>query len=134
MSQQFGADAVQNTGAVTLPNGTPTQAVVGNFLTPPFGNCKAKIHCSLFINFGSVPTSIRIQIFRNPTGDNTQIADTSAITTGVVASSLFAYTLDTVDPIPDGRACQYQILVTQAGTGTNGNVARSYIEVTLLSG
>lgn len=134
MAQQFQADANVNTTVQTLTNGAAILTVTGNFMNPPFGNCKAKILGASIMTLGSVPTNVTVAIFRNPSGENVQVATSGAITMGSGANAVVQYSLAAVDRIPDGRSVQYALSITAAGTGTNGTSSYSYIEATLLSG
>lgn len=134
MAQMFQGDANQNTNAVTLPNGTLTAVVTGNFMNPPFGNCKARVRGSCYITLGTVPTSLNVQINRNPSGENVIITSSGILTAGIAANGVIEVFVEGTDSIPDGRPVQYQLLITGAGTGTNDSSNRAYIEATLLSG
>lgn len=134
MSQIFGGDAVGAIGPFTLTNGVAVAVVTGNFLTPPFGNCKARVRGSAYITLGSVPTNVNVILVRNPSGDNTTIASTGGLTGIVAAGAVMEVFLEFTDSIPDGRQVQYQLQINAAGTGTNGSAGRAYVEADLLSG
>lgn len=135
MSQQFGADAVQNANSVSLAVGVETQVVLGNFVIPPFGNCKAKVSASVKVTGpGTTSTTQRIRIFRNPTAENVQVYDSGNMALNTTAAALFMLMAQAIDQIPDGRSVQYQVLVTLNGTGAAGAGVNAYVETTLISG
>jgi len=133
MSQQFQADGVANATATTLTNGLAVQVALGNFITPPFGNCKAVVRGSLTCQLGSVPTLLLASLFRNPNAENVQVGNSVQIT-ATVANAFVQIYIEGTDPIPDGRAVQYQLLITASGTGTNGAATHAAVSATLLSG
>lgn len=134
MAELFAGDAVQNNNVVTLPNGSNVACATGNFVIPPYGNCKARVRGSAIVTLGSVPTSITLFLMRNPAGEALIFQGSGSVTGAIAAGAVLSISLDAVDPIPDGRPVQYQLLINGAGTGTNGSCSHAYIEAILLSG
>ena len=133
MSQQFQADAVSNTTVTTLINGAAIQVALGNFLTPPFGNCKADVRGSCCLQLGSIPTLVTVSLFRNPNAENVQVSGNVQVTVSV-ANAFMLVNIEGTDAIPDGRAVQYQLKITCQGTGTNGSSVQAAVSAVLLSG
>jgi hypothetical protein len=134
MSQQFGGDAVQITGTVTLANGVETAAGSGNFLNPPYGNCKVVVRGSCVITFGTNPTNYNVLLRRNPSSENVIVSQTGLLTAGAANGALLVLMTDGVDLVPDGRPCQYQLSLNCAGAGTNNVASKIVIEANMLSG
>lgn len=134
MSTQYQRDAVMSVATPTLTNGTPVTCVTGNFMTSPFQTSKGTVRASLYYTQGTLQTSIRLQLFRNPSSENVLISDSGIMTQGVIASGLSEAVIEGTDPIPDGRSVQYALVVTCAGGGTNGSMTRAVIDAAILSG
>jgi hypothetical protein len=123
-----------NTPGLTLTNGVLTSVITSNFVTPPYGNCKAVVRATVYITLGTIPTSVVIQLNRNPAAENLLISGSGTMTQGVAANIVGEWLIDGIDQVPDGRPVQYAVSVNVAGTGTNNSATRGVIDVTLLSG
>jgi len=134
MAQQFQADAQANSNATTLTNGVAITTITGNFLSSPYGNAKVKARGSSSFTEGSVPASIRLQLFRNPASENQLIADSGVMTDAIAANLVTNRFIEGIDLVPDGRPVQYALVITIAGSGTNGATSRNFIESVMLSG
>ena len=134
MAQQFQRDAQAAAAAVTVVTTAETAIVTTNFVNAPFGTFKAVGLAVVFFTPGTATTSVQLRIRRNPTGDNTVVAN-QTIVAGFTVGSLGVVLIAFTDAVPDGRAVQYQVTVTQAAATGNGTAAAgSYIDATLLSG
>lgn len=134
MSQVQGADAVSTTTAQNIASTVATQVVLGNSLQSPFGTAKAFVMGSCYFTLGSTPATLRAQIFRNPNGENVLVADSGLTTQGLSAGLLGEIHVNGTDAIPDGRPCQYALVITFTGGGTNVVTSRQTIFAMLLSG
>jgi hypothetical protein len=134
MSQVLGADAVSTTTVQTLTNAVAVTCVTGNNLVPPFGTCKIFARASVYFVLGSVPTSMRLQIFRNPAAENVLVADSGIMTQAQAAAVLGQAQVEGTDAVPDGRPCAYALVVTCQGAGTNGATSRQTVFAMILSG
>lgn len=132
MSQVFGADAVNNTASTTVTSTSETGVATGNFLNPPFGNAKAIVQAQVALTVGTGMTSVTLRLRRNPNGENVVVASSGAIT--AAAGNAVLLGLSAADVIPDGRAVQYQLTVTQAGGAGNGTASFASVAALLISG
>ncbi|MGH3630265.1 MAG: hypothetical protein ACRDRL_22835 [Sciscionella sp.] len=131
MSQQFNQDAVQVT-AISIIAATETQAVLGNFLNPPYGGCKAVVSAFVMLTVGTGITSVSVRIRRNPNSENVVVGGPAGVT--VVAGNVVLLPVILTDIIPDGRPVQYQVTVQQAGGAGNGTANIATVDATLISG
>lgn len=132
MSQIFQMDAQQSTAATGFTLATFVAAVTTNNLNPPFGNCKAVIRAIVQLTLGAAPTNVTIRVVRNPTGDNTTVATSGPITSGITNGLVPSLSIACVDLVPDGRPVQYQLQVQCNGAAGTGILAE--IDATLISG
>lgn len=132
MSQVFSGDSV-NGGSVTVTTTTLTTAVTGNFLNPPFGNAKAIVWATANLTVGAGTTIVNLRLFRNPQGENVSLQPT-AQSVGVAAGGAVQLSLQACDVIPDGRAVQYSMAITQIGATGNGTINFSNISAIMISG
>ena len=132
MSQVFAGDAVNAPAGGTIATSTETPVAAGNFLNPPFGNAKAYVSASASFTTGTGATSVTLRLRRNPNAENVVVASSGAI--NVTATNQVQMGLQAADAIPDGRSCQYQLTVQQAGAGGTGSVAFASIGALLISG
>jgi hypothetical protein len=132
MSQQFQADGKTAGASGTLAQNSETTLVTGNFVNPPYGNCKFIGSALANLTLPSGTTTMRIRVRRNPSGDNTVVYD---FTVNVTASTAVSLSAAFADAVPDGRPCQYAVTATGAGMSTTGTFDTScFIEATCLSG
>lgn len=135
MNQVFSADAVQNNTSQPLTNGTPLQVLLGNAIAIALGQAQPvwgfKVSGTINATLGTTATSLRAQIFRNPSTDNVLVADSGIITSGIGAGLLTTLSISGVDTITDGRDVQYGIIVTVQGTGST-SVTHAFLEAQVL--
>jgi hypothetical protein len=132
MSQVFGADSVNGGSNVAINPTAETAAVLGNFVSPPFGNAKAIVMGALSVQAGTGATSIAVRVRRNPNAENVLVGQQVILT--VSAGNSFPAAIVVADPIPDGRQVQYQMTVQQTGASGTANVSGSAITTLLISG
>jgi hypothetical protein len=133
MAQIFSKDAQGVNPLPNIPSAAPFRLLLSNFLTPPFGNCKAVVKAVVSAITDATQTEMYIDIYRNPDAENILVAEgyltfAAAGGVGVVNCAMG------VDPIPDGRDVQYALVATC--TGATGPMVAVYggLEVELISG
>lgn len=132
MSQVFSGDSVTLVGTPSVPTTTETTVVLGNFLNPPFGNAKAVVFGNLSLTVGAGATGATVRLRRNPAAENLNIGQTGAIT--VTAGNTVDLSIQAADVIPDGRAVQYALTITQPGATGNGTLNLGNVTTILISG
>lgn len=132
MSQVFSGDSVNAAAAVTIPTSGEVIVAQGNFVNPPFQNAKAMVIGSVSFIVGSGTTTAQIRLRRNPTAENAQVGTSGAV--NVTAGNIVSVTVQTADPIPDGRPVQYALTVTAAGATGTGSLQVANVSTILISG
>lgn len=132
MSQVFAGDSVNGPLGFTVTGATPTLVVTGNFLNPPFQNAKAIVTAMLDITAAGSTTSLTLKLIRNPNAEAVSLTNTpSAVLAG---GSRGLFSIQSADVIPDGRAVQYALQVTQNAGSGGGTVWYSSVTALLISG
>src|SRR5271154_6586898 len=132
MSQVFQSDAQGVTPALAVVTTAETVAILGNFLSPPFGTCKVKVVGMMSLTIGASTTSVTLRIRRNPQGENVIVLAMTLVT--VTAAAVVLLPVMFTDILADGRSVQYEITVQQAAATGNGTINQAYIDATIISG
>jgi hypothetical protein len=133
MSQVFAADGVSSQTSVNCPGTTATVVITSNFLNPPFGNAKAIVTAQVSVQPGTAATQIYLDIRRNPQSENVSIVGNQAVAT-VTPGNYNLLGVSGADRIPDGRAVQYGLVLTQAGATGAAIAFYQSLNVLLISG